>query len=432
MKNILVWLCLLVAVLPGRAVAQKPAARTLTLKQALERARRRNENFLIAKEKLVQAKLVRDRAWAAFLPTVSANGKMTRADREIRFTDRVLQRLHTFSGDVSVSLTVLKGTAIPGVIRAYQEARAARENTRWTLNNLAFEVAKAYYAALSAENLLKAVVRTFKSSKEHLTATVARRQVGQDTKMDEVRAQVRVVSAKGDLIKAKNVLDSSVDFLAYLVGTRPPLVLKRPPPLSLPAAAAKALGADVLRNRPDFRAANLLVKAARNAVREAWMDYLPTLTVTGTYKFTQNTGWSGEYDSWNIVLSLEWVLFDGGLRRATRLEKASQLRESRLQRRLARRTIGREVRQARRDMATVLASHKIARQKLKLTRKNRDMVIRRYRAGLGTYLDLVDTEDELKKAEVESVSEELNLALKKLELLRVLGFDPRGRKLRKR
>jgi outer membrane protein TolC len=188
----------------------------------------------------------------------------------------------------------------------------------------------------------------------------------------------------------------------------------------------------VLRSRPDFRAADLLVKAARNAVREAWMDYLPTLTVTGTYRFTQNTGWSGEYDSWNIVLSLEWVLFDGGLRRATVLEKNSQLRETRLQRRLARRTIGREVRQARRDMSTSLATHKIARQKLKLARKNRDMVIRRYRAGLGTYLDLVDTEDELKKAEVEFVAEELNLALKKLELLRVLGFDPRGRKLPKR
>ena len=432
MRNTLVCLCLLVVVLPARAVAQKPAARTLTLKQALERARRRNENFLIAKEKLVQAKLVRDRAWAAFLPTVAANGNMTRADREIKFSDRVLQRLHTFSGDVSVSLTVFKGTAIPGIVRAYQEARAARENTKWTLNTLAFEVAQAYFAALSAENLLKASVRTLKSAQEHLTASRARRQVGQDTKMDEVRAQVRVVSAKGDLIKAKNVLDSSVDFLAYLVGTRPPLILTRPKLLSLPVGVAKAIGTDVLRSRPDFRAADILVKAARNAVREAWMDYLPKLTVTGTYKFTQNTGWSGEYDSWNIVISLEWVLFDGGLRRATILEKNSQLRETRHKRRLARRTIGREVRQAQRDMSTALASHKIARQKLKLARKNRDMVIRRYRAGLGTYLDLVDTEDELKKAEVEFVAEELNLALKKLELLRVLGYDPRGRKLRKR
>lgn len=431
MKSIAVWVCLLAFLAPGRSGAAKPALRTLTLRQALERARRRNENFLIAKEKLVQAKLVRDRAWAQFLPTITASGALTRADREISFSDRVLQRLHTLSGEASVSLTLFKGTAIPGVVRAYQEAKAARENTRWTLNNLAFEVARAYFGALSAENLLKAAIRTLKSAGEHLAAAVARRKIGQDTKMDEVRAQVTVVSARADLIRARNVLDTSVDLLAYLVGLTPPLVLKRPRPLLLPSVAAKALGVDLLRNRPDFRAANLLVKAADSAVRQAWMDYLPTLTVTGTYRLSQNTGWSGRPDSWNIVMSLEWVLFDGGLRRATRIETSSRLRESRLQRSLVKRTIGREVRQARRDLAAAAAGFDIARQKLKLARTNRDMVMRRYRAGLGTYLDLVDVEDELKKAEVEFVSEELNLALRKLELLRVLGYDPQGKKLSK-
>lgn len=406
-----------------------PQKKVLTLEQALELARRRNERVLIAKEQLVQARLVRDRAWARFLPTLAGYGTMVRADREIKVQDRMIQRKHSFSGQLSATLTLFSGTSIPGLLRSYKEAGAAKQDTRWTLNTLSFEVAQAYFSAVAARNLLSAAIRTQKSAEEQLMAALLRRKVGQDTRVDELRARFRVVSAKGDLIRARNVLQNSLDYLAFMVGRKEAVQVGAAVDIRIPEDVEKEQEKDAVSRRPDYRSADIMVEAARKAIVESWMDYLPSLTLTGTYDFTQNTGWSGRHDSWKIIISLQWTLFDGGLRRATRIEKDSKLKELRARKKLLDRTISMQLRQARRDLATARASFLVAANKLDLARKNREMLMGRYRAGLANYLDLISVEDELKQAEVEHVAEELNLATKKLLLLKELGYDPLGKKI---
>jgi outer membrane protein len=397
----------------------------VTLHHAVQLAQKHSERFLIATEELERAKLLRDRAWAAFLPVLTVRGTLTHSDKEIGFSSRVIQRQRALAGNASARLTLFDGPAIPQIARAYALADAAEQRTRWQHEQLAFEVANAYFSALAASNMVGVAERSLRTAEKHLVAARARRAAGEALGIDETRARIQVVSSRSELVRADNALDSAIDYLAYLVGREPPISVQRPV-MRLPATDAQGVAAadTAVRRRADVHAAQLQVQAARHAVIAAWMDFLPTVALEGAYRVTQNTGWSGDPDSWNVLLALQWALFDGGLRRTTVRERDSLLIEARLQRQMLERGVRREVRQALRDLKTAHATLQTAQEKLNLAKQSETLIMTRYRSGLATSLEVVEAADTLKQAEASAVAEELGLSLTQLQLLRNLGLSP--------
>lgn len=417
----------LIAGISGSAWAEGTGTAPLTLERALELASAHNEDFEIAREQLAQARLVRDRAWAAVLPSVGFAGTFTHADREVAFNDRVLQRQDSLAGSLSATLTLIRGGIHANIAEANHAAAAAELGTRWTEVTLAFEVARAFYAALAADNLVTAAERTQQTAQEHLSAMEARRAVGEVLAIDEGRARLQVIEAQEQVTRARNVNANSIDYLSFLVGREPPLVIAAP--------SSEASEVDVespsehLENRLDIQAAARQIRAAELARTEAWLDYLPSLTLTGAYRVTQNTGWSGDPYSWQLLLTLDWVIYDGGLRRATRLERASQLNETRLRLERLDRSAHQQLRQARRNLETASVTVHTTEERRRLAEETRGQVLRRYRAGLATSLELVEADDDMSQAELALVAQRFQLTLARLTLLHEAGLDPLGREV---
>lgn len=418
-------------VLPGVAGAER-----ITFQRALALARQGNESFELAAETLRRARLARRKAWAALLPSISARGTFTHSDREIvrEFGGEsvVFQKQDAFAGRLSASMTLVKGSAWTDLREAYRLAEAAQQTHRWTETTLEFEVARAYLTVLTGETLVGAARRTLESAEELLAAARARRQAGEALEVDEVRARLELEQARGGLIEAENVRKTALDALATLLGREDgpgqgeaALQVERPGSGLFGDPPADADPAQ----RPDLRASALREAAARHAVTGSWLEYLPTLGVAWTYNITENTGFSGDPDTWDLVFTLDWLLFDGGLRYAQRRESSSLLRDARLRRRQLGRQVKQAVRQARRDLSTARATLATARSRLTLARKSRVLTLARYRAGLATSLEVVQVDDELRQAELAVVSGELSRDLSQLELYRALGLDPRGRSI---
>jgi len=412
--------------IPASAPASAPAGAELTFDAAIAAVRERNENAQIADQQLREVVAARDRAWAALLPLLSVRGSYTRNDREIDANNRVLQRQDVIAGTATAALTLFRGPAIPSLLRANSVLDAAEQRTRWTKNDLTFETASAFYAALASDNVAGAASRALRTAEQHLQAARARRAAGGALALDETRAQIEVVAAQGQLVRASNARENAYQYVAFLTAQPSPLLLARPaddppPPATDPAALRRTL-----EKRPDLRAAAHDVEAANRAVTSAWMDYLPTLGVAANYQATQNTGWSGDPFSWNVVVTIEWLLFDGGLRRATRHERDAQLVEARLRRRLLERATERAVQQAGRDLATALAARATAEERQRLATQSQRMTLGLYRAGLATSLELSDADDALVQAEIAVAAEQLDVALGRLQLLRAIGLDPLG------
>jgi outer membrane protein len=405
----------------------KDGAKPLTLASALKIAREGNEDFLISKEKLKQTKIMRDKAWAAFAPQVELYGTLTHSNKEIAFSGRMISKQDALAGKATATLTFLDASSITGLMEAYELAKAGVESTKYAMNELSFEVARAYYAVLSAGSLVEAAERSVATANEHLTAVAGRIDAGEALAIDEMRAKMELVSAEGDLVNAKNARDSTQDYLAFLLNMEPPLVLEPPPMPAVPEGTDEALAKKALGRRPDLIAQKHNVEAAKKAAAESWAGFFPTLGLMGTYNATQNTGFSGDPFSWNIQLFMQWVLWDGGLTAAAVSEKKSKLSEAQLEEDKLAHTVKLEVKQARRDLDNAGANVATAQKQLELARLSREMVMSRYNAGLATSLELTEADDDLRQAEVQLVVQDLSYQLCVLEVLRVIGLDPMGK-----
>jgi outer membrane protein TolC len=421
-----IYLITFVLLTGGSAFAEETR---LSLSDAVELALTVNENALIARERLTRAKNARSRARAAFLPVLKAGGTFTHSDREIGVSGRVIQRQDAFAGGATLGVTLFSGPAVPTASQARLLAASEEARVAWERNLLAHDTAEVYFSVLASERLVDAAERTRDTALELLDAVKARREAGEALGIDQNRAEFEVISAEEALVRAKNARDSAMDYLAFLIDRPPPLVLENVEVRPSPDRSDAALVDTALKKRPDLRSAEREVAAADKGVKAAWMDFLPSLSAAGNYRVTQNTGWSGDADSWNIVLALDWILYDGGLRRAEKSDRESNRTVARLKKRLLERTIRNEVRQALRDLDSAEATLKTAREKERLARQNHEAVRERYRSGLATSLEVVQADDDLVQSETGAILESLNLSLRRLDLLKSLGLDPNGREV---
>jgi outer membrane protein TolC len=423
---VLTAIVLLLPLHPRAGIAQPTGPERLTLAGALERAQQHYEGFAQAEEEFHQVELARERAWSALLPSLVGRATYTHSDREISFNDRILRRQDSLAGNVSATLT-FRSNAVGALVTTGHQVAAAGATRRWTENELAFHVAEAFFAALAGGNLVRAAERTLATAGEHEVAAAARQSVGEVLPLDERRARLEVVRAREDLLRAQNAHANAVDYLAFLLGSAGPL-----PPLESPPTAPEGIDTDDTDAprgpaRQDVVAAEHQLQAARGARLEAWLDYLPTLSLAGNLAGTQNTGWSGRPLTWEVVLTLDWVLFDGGQRRVTRRQRASEIRQTELQLQQLGRVARQEFRQARRDLETALAALQTSQEGYELAQQNRHDVLERYRAGLAMSLDIVEADQTLRQSELDLVARDLELTLSRLALLRALGRDPLGR-----
>ena len=415
--------------IPLIAIAGSP--RKITYEMALELAKQRSEKFLIEKEKLKQALLIRQKAWSSFLPVLSLQGTYTHADKEISFNDRMIQKQDSLSGNASASLTFFKGSAIPSVLEAYKTASSAKESTKWTLNELAFEVAKAYYAVLTAENLVNAAERSVELAQEHLKVATAHVEAGESLEIDKLRAKMEVLSAQNELLNAKNARESAEEYLAFLIGQKPPLLLEQPPQIDIPPMEEEDRIARAMETRADISALKFQVEAAKKAVLGAWLGFLPSFNLTANFKATENTGWSGDPYSWNLMLTMEWNIWDAGFTVISGYEKKYIYKQMQLKERELFKQVEMEVKQAKRNVENAESVLLVAEEKVEVARETRRMVLSRYETGLATSLELSEADDDLMKAEIDLILKQLDKSLAILELMKAIGFDPMGKEVKK-
>lgn len=430
-RHIILFAIILVWWFYPSSVRSEPTGDTtlITLNDALIRAKLQYEEMGINRENMEQARLKRDRAFAAFLPLLTFNTTLIHYDKEIVFGDRIIQRQDALSGEVKAMVPLYSPPLFPAWSKAKATAEASELTLEWQTTLFLFEVSGAYFATLSSQNVVKTAERALLTVQEHLAATEARLEAGEVLSIDVTRARIEVMTLERDLIKARNAFDSAFDYLAFLIRFDGPFRIENPNTTESLKLEENFLLDRALKVRPDLKAQEFTIKASEYACQEARLDYLPDLNLTATYRGTENTGFSGDNFSWNVLLSFDWLLYSGGLRQITRHERNSQLQVSRLHKSLLERSIRLDVQQVLRDVKTARTTLETARSKKDLAQKNQELVLERFKAGLATSLEIIDADEQLRQAEYLVVSEKLNLELTRLEMFRVLGLNPLGKEI---
>ena len=189
--------------------------------------------------------------------------------------------------------------------------------------------------------------------------------------------------------------EAEIHALGVLVGTTPEALAARlSQPASIPAAPPIPAGlpSDLLRRRPDIRAAERELAASMADIGVAIADFYPRVSLTAAPALV-STALASLLElgsrSYSAGAMLDWPLFDGGRRRATVDERNARQEQALVQ---YRKTILTALRDVEDALSRVEADRgQLAAQKAAIAAAARaeQLARDRYRGGLVTYSDVL-------------------------------------------
>lgn len=416
------------AVEPAPSVQEPPSASPLTLSEALTLATRNNEISGIAAARIARARALRRQAYSTLLPDLSFDGTYTRRSREVTRTvddeEIVVQALDAFSGIATVDVNLLDVRAFP-VARSATRNLEAQENASSEIRRaLAFDVASSFFAILSAEQLRGAASRRIEVAQATVSDARTRLEAGLASSNDLTRAELELATAQLALTQAENAVVSARLSLGYLIAEPVDRPVAEPPAEPAESASPVELEGIAREARADLRELVLRAESLRLLSLEPTLRAIPTLTLRGTYRTTNEAGLSGRERDWNVAALLNWEIFDGGTRYAEAAARRAEYREALLDAEALRRRIGLEIRTARTDLATARASLEQAQVRARVAEQNAREVRVRYSEGLATALEQADATVSAFEADAELARQRFALGIARLSLSRALGRWP--------
>lgn len=287
-------------------------------------------------------------------------------------------------------------------------------------------VKTAFYNVLRAEDL-EAVARVqIGRAHQDLQAARHRREVGTSTPADVLQFELDLATALQALIQARINRRSNAYELGRLVGIEGAADAVRegtydPVPLNLSDSAIVVLA---VHQAPTLLAARDSSRAADAALAAARTQYVPTLTLGGSYTWVNTPVTSGSLvPGWAIDVGTSFPIFNGFLREAT-VERASAASYAAT---FAARDAERNARsQAHALLGAVgLAMEEvtIARGSVAVATENYRVVSSRYGVGVATVLDLSVAEQTLATAEQQLVNARYDYQLARANLQTLVGRD---------
>jgi NodT family efflux transporter outer membrane factor (OMF) lipoprotein len=210
--------------------------------------------------------------------------------------------------------------------RAAAAARAAhgaeRDNLLDAQVTVAAEVARNYFELRGTQKRIAVARQTLVNLRDTQQLTETRWKLGAGSELDvqSSRARLKAIEADIPLLEVSEV--QSRHRLAVLLGQRPEALDALLQPREVPAfAQALPLGdtTDLLRRRPDVRAAERRLAAATARVGVATADLFPRISVSGFVGFLggdANGLVNGNNKAWSLTPSISWAAFDFGTVRA--------------------------------------------------------------------------------------------------------------------
>ena len=282
----------------------------------VERALAANLELQLAGERAIEARALLRAAMAARAPSLSGGARIdaySRASGNGRRIEPSLSLTFDWDADLWGGLHWTERSAAAGALRSEHLLQAARLST-------AALTARAYLAwreAVQAEAEQAAAIRL---QREIARLVQVRVDAGLSPQLDALRAQGELAAAEADALAAAETTRAAARALQLLAGEPPGPPLAASPAASplaplpqLQGAQPLVLPADLLRLRPDLRAAEQALRGAEAQLNAADAARLPTLTLPGL--LTLGTGGGGALLarlSAQVAASLTTPLFDGG------------------------------------------------------------------------------------------------------------------------
>jgi NodT family efflux transporter outer membrane factor (OMF) lipoprotein len=280
-------------------------------------------------------------------------------------------------------------------------ARASAVDQQAARLALSASIAHAYIQLQHAYLQLDVATATL-AQREQITAlTRDRNAAGLDSRLELRQTEEALPATHEQLIQWQEIIDVTRHQLAALIGAGPDrgLLITRPVATALSAPALPSrLPSELLGRRPDLIAQRLRVSAAADAIKVRQADFYPNVDLIAFAGF-QRLGPGSLINAGDrepgVGPALSLPLFDAGRRRAALAGADAAFDVSVEQYNQALANALRDVADIVSSLQSVGAQRTEQQNALGIAREAYDLAVLRYREGIGNYLQVLSTEDQL-------------------------------------
>jgi multidrug efflux system outer membrane protein len=314
--------------------------------------------------------------------------------------------------------------------RATEAARAdllaTEENRKAVVTTLVSDVASGYFNLLELDMELEIAKRTLTTREGSLQLIRSREQRGMATVLEVRQGEQLVYGAAQAIPNTEQLIEQTENQISLLLGSNPsPIARGRPlTEQEQPPAVPPGLPSSLLERRPDIRAAEQTLVAANAIIGVAKAAYFPRISLTGFLGFQSNqlsNLFTGPARVWQFVPEVTQPIFTAGRIR-------SNVRLSEAQQRIALIHYERAIQTAFREVSDALIQY----QKVQEVRAKQELLVAtlqdrsrlsymRYRGGVDTLLNALDSDRDLFEAELGLAQTRRNELLAIVQLYRALG-----------
>jgi len=405
------------------------------LNQLIARVSTNNLDLKRATARLHEARALWTEARFDYIPTVRADAAYEKSQTSKDFTgfrDRNTELYQAgFDATWELDLWGRVRREVEAARATVETVEATRDDLRVTLQA---ELAANYFELRGMQAALEVSTRNATNQARTLDLAVALRDGGQGTQLDVARAKALLNETLASVPRRQALIQRAIHRISVLCGLPPATLsddLAVPVGLpKLPEEVELARPTELLRSRPDVRAAERALAAAHARMRGEMANLFPTVTLNGSVRleaasFSGMTSPGG--DTYQFGPRLTWAAFDLG-----RVRQRIKAADARAQGALAvyEQTVLLALEEAENSLVTLsrererlaylVEAERAASEAVNLARQ-------RYGDGVADYLSVLDAERTLLNLQDQVVGTQTSVATRLVAVYKAfvsgLGFE---------
>ena len=421
---------------PAPAATSEQLPAVLSLDAALALARKHQPDLRAAHFNTAAANARVDEQFSNLLPQLTANASVRRqtgtqvtAVPAMGSTPGSLTTTSRTTNVYSASANLTQliwdfGQTIRKRDAAQASADAALDSEKASALTIDFNLRSAFYTASTARSNVDVARETLANQNKHLEQIQSFVDLGRNPTIDLLQARVDQANAEVTLINAQNDYATARVILNQAMGVEADTGYDVEPTVSAPvpgeSSSLDGLVDEALKARPEIASLQDQLRAQVMANKSVFGRYWPALLAQ------LNGNYSGlELDRMTYLafagLNLSWTLFDGGETRATLREGNAQVSALAAQIDSLRLQVRVDVEQARLAVAATKASLSAADRSLTNARARLELAEVRYRTGVGSIIELSDTQLAATTAAFQKLQAQLKLDTARAQLTKALA-----------
>jgi outer membrane protein len=410
------------------------AARPIRLRDAVEQAQRNAPAAVAARGLERNAAAANRSALAAYIPALTLNAGSART-QGVQFFQGALVPLRgdpwNYNNGLAASLQLFDGNQRwHELARSRAAANAADAATIQARFDASLQTKQQFYAALAARESEAAARALLTEAEQQLKASTARFVAGVATKSDSLRSAIQLGNAQLAVLTAENDRRVANAALTRVIGSQ---VLVTPALDDTVDALEPLPSEQELARSPSVMQAEANLMAARAGRKAQRSTYLPSLTMSYNYAYTQTSRSFSSSDIWlfsggnpnrqQLNFNFSYPLFNGLVREQQTVQTDVAVRNAEAQLRDARLGARQTLTQQLRALDNAEARARVQVAAIAAAEEDLRVQQQRYALGASTLLDLLTSQTQLNQARQALIQARFDGRIARAQLSALIGRE---------